>query len=150
MREMARERGLTLAEFQAENNPAHDDAVDEKLRQLGTAENDLVIDSRLAFHWIPDAFKVYLELNLDTAAKRIYTYQTEKRREMGEVMESFEAFHESLKTRFMWEQQNYEKLYGVDPTDPRHYDLVVDTSINNPEEVARSIVETYQTWLTKA
>ena len=148
MREMAKERGLTLAELQAQNDPKNDEYVDQKLRDIGTTQQDLVIDSRLAFHWIPGAFKVFLELDFETAAHRIYTHQIEHRRTMGEIVESFDTFLSSLTTRFAWEQQNYQKLYGVDPTDHGHYNLILDTSANAPEAVAHQIVAAYRDWLT--
>ena len=45
--------------------------IDEVLREF-REHKDIVIDSRLGFYWIPESFKVYLDLDIDVATARIY------------------------------------------------------------------------------
>ena len=62
-RQVGLELGLSVTELnkKAETEPEIDYKVDEKLRSLRDS-NKLVIDSRTAYHWIPESFKVYLDL----------------------------------------------------------------------------------------
>ena len=64
VREETRKKKITLSEFNklAEKNPEIDFQIDEKLRQLRDSE-DMVIDARLGFYWIPESFKVYGHCN---------------------------------------------------------------------------------------
>src|SRR5258708_6782463 len=52
-RDVAQKQGLTIAELsiKAENDPSIDKMIDDTVRDAGT-KTDIVIDSRLAFHWI--------------------------------------------------------------------------------------------------
>lgn len=72
-REMSKDLGLTLAEFneRAAGDHALDAQIDEAVRNL-REQTDIVIDARLGFYWLPESFKVYLELNLDEATERIH------------------------------------------------------------------------------
>lgn len=149
MREIAKSRNVSLAELQgtATTDRSIDDIVDGKLREIGTTEKDLVIDSRLAFHWIPQSFKVYLDLDLDLAAKRIFTHQAEERITNGEHVGTFEEFAKSLTTRFLWEQNQYQALYQINPNELSQYDLVIDTANDHAPHIAQLIVDTYTKWL---
>ncbi len=75
MRQMAKERGVTLAELskQAEQDKgAIDKEIDERQKELGKKENNFVIDGRLSAFFIPNAdFKVFLDCDDDVRAKRI-------------------------------------------------------------------------------
>ena len=74
MRDMAAERGISVLELSriAEHDDAIDREIDERSRRLGEERDRFVIDARLAWHFIPDAFKVFLDVRLDVAARRIY------------------------------------------------------------------------------
>ena len=48
-------RTALQANLTAEQNAEIDHLVDGKLRQIGETEEGLVIDSRTAWHWIPDS-----------------------------------------------------------------------------------------------
>lgn len=149
MREMAKERSITLAEMGkiAEQDPTIDNIIDGKMREVGEAGDSLVIDARLAFYFVPHAFKVYLDLDLETAVRRIYANQTAERSAQGEPLTSFEAFHDSIIARYESEQRRYEMLYGINPSNLTQYNLIVDTSVNEPQAVADQIVQSYETWL---
>jgi cytidylate kinase len=75
-REIANERGIDVLEANkvAEDEREIDHMVDQRLRDLGAAEDNLVIDSRMAWHWMPYSFRVYLDLDLVVAAERIIAH----------------------------------------------------------------------------
>ena len=59
VRKMIESKNMTLSEFnqRASTDHALDQEVDEFLRKLRD-KNDIIIDSRLGFYWIPESFKV--------------------------------------------------------------------------------------------
>ena len=71
-RQVGLELGLSVNETnkEAETNPKIDELTDQKLRDMNNAEK-IVIDSRTAYHWIPESFKVYLDLPPEIAKDRI-------------------------------------------------------------------------------
>ncbi len=149
MRNIAKKRGVTLEELGriAETDRTIDEETDEALRQIGITDDKLVIDSRLAFHWIPSSFKVYLELDLAIAAERIFSEDNEARKASGEIAETKDEMYASLAQRLASEQKRYYALYQIDPYNTTHFDLVVDTSHDRPEHVAILVINAYKKWL---
>lgn len=147
VRQIAKENGMSLAEANelAEKNPAMDRKIDEYIREIGKRSN-IVVDSRLGFHWIPDSFKVFLALDSDIAIARIYR-DIEKNERRGEHAESFEEVWEQLQERTQAERSRFMKLYGVNPFAEKHYDLIIHTERNNPMTVSLWIHDQYQKWL---
>lgn len=146
-REIAKERGLSIEAINqtAEQQKEIDYMVDERLRSLKDSDG-LVIDSRLAFYWIPDSFKVFLSLDPDTAALRIFKHiQTEGRE--SQTATSLEELKQNFDIRIKSERKRYFDLYQLDPTDPKHFDLVVDTKKNDLPTVARMVLNAYKGWM---
>lgn len=148
MRSIAKERGITIEELNriAEREPALDEEVDGKLRALGNSTN-FVIDSRLAFHWIPSSFKVYLHLSREESAHRIFNDQSGKRTKSSENAKTPEETLEFLEERLKSERKRYKELYDIDPYDEKNYDLTIDTGSSDIEKVIKTIVEHYNKWL---
>ncbi|MDP3740968.1 MAG: AAA family ATPase [bacterium] len=147
-REMAKARGLTVEEinFAAEKQKEIDFEVDNVLKKIGKEKNDMVIDSRLAFHWIPDSFKVFLDLEPKVAANRTFA-QIQKE---GRTSQSGQSIEEVLINTFKRresEQKRYQDLYDVDINNKTRFDLVVDTGINDLKEVINIVTVEYQKWL---
>ena len=147
-RAIAKERGLSIEEInkQAELEQEIDHAVDERLRQMAD-EMDFVIDSKMADHWMPESFKVYLALDPHTAAKRIYNH-IKKEGRMSQDAESVEHVFETTAARQASEKKRYMTLYGVDVEDLSPFDLVVDTAPNTLGAVVRIVVNAYRAWIT--
>jgi len=67
-REIALEQGndVLAANKSAELDAKIDHLVDGKLREIGETQNKKVVDSRTAWHWMPDSYKVYLMLDVQS------------------------------------------------------------------------------------
>lgn len=145
-RAIGHERGIDVfqANLVAEQEKEIDYLVDQKLRDLGDAEDNMVIDSRMAWHWMPYSFRVYLDLDLNVAAKRILDNHEGRANE--NLPDSLEEYAKSLQARLNSESKRYMDLYKVDPYNPDNYDLVVDTATNDPKTVCTLIVEGYKKW----
>lgn len=150
VRNMLAREHLTLAEYnkQATDDHALDERIDMFLRNLRT-KNDIVIDSRLGFYWIPESFKVYLDLDMQVATVRIFkdAMSNNMRTKGGELADSLDIVARQVKTRMETEQSRFKNLYGVDPYNSEHFDLVIDTSRHSPQTVALTIFDTYRRWL---
>lgn len=146
-RKIASERGLSVEALNltAEEQADIDHQVDSWLKELGQTGSKVVIDSRLAWHWMPESYKVFLTLDHDTAAERIFNHiQTEGR--VSQTGTSLEEVRQNIDTRVASEQKRYRELYNVDVTDTAPFDLVIDTKTNGLEAVVASVIEGYRAW----
>ncbi len=150
-RQVGVELGLSILELnkRAEIDPKIDTMTDEKLQNMRN-ENKIVIDSRTAYHWIPESFKVYLSLPPEIAKNRIMNNLKEnplRNQTEGESKDAEEVY-KKITARFESEQKRYWDLYKIDNTKKENFDLVVDTEKNNLEQVVGIIVTEYQKWLS--
>jgi cytidylate kinase len=124
-RELAARRGLTVLELnkRAETDPSVDDEVDGHLRRLAESGESAVIDSRMAWHFVPGSYKVYLVVDPRIAVGRVYGAVRE-----DEHYASVQEAADNILARQRVEAERYHDLYGVHVDDWRNYDLVVDTS----------------------
>ena len=141
--------GLSLNELslKAETDSEIDKRTDEEIKKLGY-RSEIVIDSRTAFHFIPEAFKVYLDLPLEIAKERILNnLQENDLRKQSENSATAGEIYEKIVNRLESEKKRYKELYGIDYTDKSKYNLVIDTEKNNLDQVVRVIVSEYKKWL---
>lgn len=151
MRKIAVDMGLSINELnlKAENDDTIDAEIDAEVRKAGKLKK-IVIDSRMAFHWIPESFKVYLDLPQDIAKERILkSLKTNKLRQESESANTEEEVYKKIIERLESENKRYMKLYNVDNTQKDSYDLVIDTNKNNLEGVVDIIVKAYRDWINK-
>ena len=139
MRDMAAERGITVLELSriAEADDGIDREIDERSRRLGRSGRSVVIDSRLAWHFIPHAVKVFLDVSLAVAAQRIFGARRESEAENVDLASTVRATMERAGS----ESLRYQQYYGIDYLDPANYDIVLDTSDLDADSVADALVE---------
>lgn len=142
-REIAAGMGMDIAAFNIymETHPELDREFDERLVRLSDDPRCLIIDSRMAWHFTRDTYRVYLATDPMVAAVRIM--------QAGRQAEKFATPEEAvtrIRARKASEKKRYFELYGVDCKDLCNYDLVVDTTYATPEEVAREIEVGYRAW----
>ncbi len=138
MREMADERNVSVHVFGklAEEDPAIDRAIDERSRVIGETKEAFVLDARLAWHFVPESYKVFLDVDSDVAAARIF--RDERKSEVENV--DLDRTRQNTSKRAESETKRYAQYYGVDYLDSTNYDLVIDTSYRTVEEVVDLIV----------
>lgn len=149
VRSMIRKKGLTLDEFNkmALKNHNLDHQIDEELRNLRNVQ-DVVIDSRLGFYWIPESFKVYLDLDMEVATARIFKDSVgNELREYSEESSSIEEVQALVQARLQNEVRRFKTLYGVNPYSRNNFDLIINTSRHSPQTVALTVFDTYKKWL---
>mgnify|MGYP001603266705 CR=1 FL=1 len=138
MRAMANEKKMPLLELNklAETDKSIDFELDEKLKELGKTKDDFVVDGRLAAFFIPDAdVRVFLETDDRVRAERILKdkREHEKSNDVDEMVETIRKREESEKKR-------YRQYYGVDYSDKKLYNLVIDTTNLMPDKVVGKVI----------
>jgi len=150
MRSLAKERGMTFDEFNAHiaEHKADDELIDKELQRIEAEEDHMIVDSHLAFHFVPSAFKVFLNISLSESARRIYAdSDRESRKSVGDTMSSIDEAKQRIEARIENHNDRYKRHYGISPYEVDQYDLVINTEDYNPEEVASIILEAYKNWL---
>ncbi len=143
---------MGIAEYMvyAETHPEADRETDQMVRDCGNEEK-LVLDSRLGFFWIPDSFKVYLDLDPNIAVGRILESMKNDplRSQSEDRIETPQELKAKIISRLERDTQRYKNLYDVDMSDISQYDLVIDTGLseNNLDTVVEKIITAYKEWL---
>lgn len=126
LRDLANKKGVTLLEVSklAETDKEIDKYLDNKQKEIGKEDN-IIMDSRLGFHFIPDSFKVFLDVSLDEGARRLYEDRGNRK---DEDLEDIDDIKYQIEIRESSERKRYKKYYDVDPFVMSNYDLIVDTT----------------------
>lgn len=148
-RALGKERGIDVlqANLSAEQNAEIDHLIDARLQKIGETQDNQVIDSRTAWHWIPNSFKVFLDLDLQVAAARILDGMDDARLASEHVHRDPVEYAGLLQKRLDSETRRYKALYDIDPYDTSNYDLVIDTATYSLGQVAQLVLEKYHAWL---
>lgn len=129
----ADELGMTLNRLEelSETDDKYDRKLDANTEEYGRMHNNFVFESRLAWHFIPDSFKIKLDCNFDTRLQRIAN-----REDKPFVQVKKETMHrESLITK------RYEQYYGIkDFASNENFDFIVDTERNDAHQVVDIIL----------
>jgi CMP/dCMP kinase len=138
-REMARQRGMSALEINlhAELDDAIDATVDTMQKQIAESGEQVVMDSRLAWHFFKNGYKVHLITEPTVAARRVLG------RPANDV-ENYATLAEAkadLRRRSESERQRFLTRYRADKRRLRNYDLVCDTTRARPDEVLELIVQ---------
>ena len=154
MRKIALKRGVTLNKLgvMAERDKSIDEEIDNEVKKAGKRQGS-VIDSRLAFYWIPESFKVFLDLPLEISKERILKdFEENKLRQASEKQSKDpDEVYEKITKRLESERKRYKELYGIlDHTDKKNYDLVIDTNKNNLKQVVDIVVREYKRWIAES
>jgi len=155
MRSIADKRGVSLGDLNiiGEIDTSIDKELDDRNIEIGNMEN-VVLDSRLGFHFIPNAFKVFLDLDPETASERILKDKENNPNRSKEASGSFdtkESILEKTSNRLSSERKRYRDLYGIeDHTSPDNFDIVISTKELSLEEVSKKVVLEYNNWLSVA
>lgn len=144
-RDKAAEKGMTLAEYGRlrDTSPAYDREADDHLLKLAAENDSFVIDSRTAWHFIPQSLKIFLKVDISAAAERIMKeLQADEARKMEDKnLDSIKNIISSIKKRRSEDNKKYLAYYGINPDDEINYDLVLDTTNLSITDVFEKVME---------
>lgn len=131
IRERAEREGLNIVDFQNKctGNPVLDQEIDEEFSSHCNAGDHLVMDYRLGFRFIEDAFHVFLKISEEKAVERL-----KKANRPDETFRTVAERNRSFKRQFV-------NSYGIDYTLESHYDLVIHIDdMTTPQEIVNYII----------
>ncbi len=135
-RDMAMEKNLSIEEFykQMSADPEGEKAIDARQAERMNAQNYLIVDGRMAAFQKTqfDMLKILLIVEPEEGARR-----TMLREKKGKSLT--QTLTDNIK-RASEERARYRSLYSIeDFLDPKHYDVVVDTTKIPAKEVAHQL-----------
>ena len=149
-REYARRLGISTLELNKRLNddPSLDHEIDGTVTKLSEERKDdkLIFDSRMAWHFAKNTFKIFLTIDAMEAAKRVMLNQ----RGAEEHYDSVEEACEKLVERSRVERDRFVDIYGVDYYDYNNFNIVIDTTSRTPEEIVAIIMENYEAYSADA
>ncbi len=146
MRELAAEAGMSICDYNKMivDDPTEDRKIDDRTREVAIAHRDdkMVFDSRMAWFFAPNTFKVYVTVDPAVAAARVNINPRP-----GEPNSEVEIYCE-LEERSKVEQARFIKFYGeeADYYNWQNFNLVVDSTSRTPDEVADAIWDAFEAY----
>lgn len=143
-RDAAKKRGMTLAEYNkyGETHPETDVEVDDYQKSLGQEKDNFVIEGRTSWFFIPNSIKVYIAVDPNEGAKRVFKeLQAENNRNEDKDLLTVEDVAKSHKEREDSDALRYQKYYQIDHSDKSVYDIIVDSTNLNREEAFSEVWE---------
>ncbi len=136
-RQIAASRGQSALQtnLAAEEDEAIDRAIDGELQRRAALPDPTVFDSRMAWHFVPDAFKVHLVVDPGVGAARMASRVATAVETYADVDEAIAQAEE----RHASEQRRFLAKYDVDIDRLRNYDAVIDTTEADVEQVAARV-----------
>ena len=146
-REVARNMGITTLELnkRLREDPSLDYVIDDAVKKLSIerAQDKLIFDSRMAWHFAEKSFKIFLTIEPCEAARRVMLNQRGSEEFYADENEACAKLIE----RSQVEQARFMQIYGVDYYDFNNFDLIVDTTRRTPEEILDIIMAAYNAYV---
>jgi len=141
-RKLAQEMGIDTLELNrlADTDPTIDQRIDSIFVDLGNEPGGFVVDSRMAWFFLPGSFKVYLKTAIEVAAGRILS-------DPGRNSENYQSKEEAIQkltARKQSENARFLLKYNADCSDLHNFDLIIDTTGRPAAEVAALILKGVQ------
>ncbi|MEL6389570.1 MAG: (d)CMP kinase [Bacteroidota bacterium] len=139
-RQIAADMGLTTLELNhlTDSRRDIDDKIDSYTRALNDTSEDYVVDSRLAWHFIPSSYKVYLRCEERIAAQRI---SGDQQRTSDESNRDIDHLLTKILARRKSEKERFKRIYDINFADLLNYDQVIDSSFFTPDEIVDFILD---------
>ena len=137
-RKLAEERGLTVLEMNRlmQSDHSFDNIIDDTTRKISMeSDKDLFFDSRLAWHFAVNSFKVFLSVDINEAARRVFN---DSRGDVETYRDMLDARNQLIE-RAHTEDVRYKDIYGIDYFRPSNYNLILDSTFTSPKVLVEMI-----------
>ena len=143
-REIARRHNVSTLEMNSlmAEDLSFDRAIDDTVRRISLEkENETVVfDSRMAWRFAANSFKVFVTVDPLIAASRVMGAS----RGEEEAYADIEDARSKLVERGRLENERFIALYGADYLDYSNYDLILDSTSMTAEELADVVYEEFR------
>ncbi|MEK6945686.1 MAG: (d)CMP kinase [Nanoarchaeota archaeon] len=137
--EIATEKGLTIDELNKigeKEDWVHKEA-DKKTIEIGKARDNFIIEGWIAYYFIPNSKKIFLDVSENVGAERIFKDQ----RKDEKHCKTLEEMRKLLDHRMNETDSQFKKYYKINFLDKSQYDLMIDTTNLSIEEVVNKILK---------
>lgn len=131
-RQMAVEHGFEFYEFSklCKTDSKYDIELDKRVIEFGKTNDNFIVESRLAWHFISDSIKIKIDCNFDERVRRVA--------ERDEI--SINDAKEKTLNREQYELDRYSGFYNIkDYSNNLNFDFIVDSTSNDIKEVTKKI-----------
>ncbi|MBO7402079.1 MAG: dephospho-CoA kinase [Lachnospiraceae bacterium] len=146
-RKLAEEMGLTVLEMNQRmcSDPSYDHKIDDTVARISREQADekICFDSRLAWHFAEKSFKVFLSVDINEAARRVFN---DNRGDVEKYKDQEDA-KAQLIARAETEDKRYHEIYGINYFDFNNYNLVLDSTNCTPEFLAERILKEHDAYI---
>lgn len=138
----ARELGIDITDLcKSEQIYEIDRRVDAELEQIykNRLNDNLLIESRTSWSFMPKAFNVFIDIPDDVMAKRLFNSDrpaNERGKDLGEALKK-------VTERYNADVARYKLLYNIDCNNLSNYTFVIDNTNLTPEQTADEIYNAY-------
>ncbi|KKR14243.1 MAG: Cytidylate kinase [Candidatus Falkowbacteria bacterium GW2011_GWA2_39_24] len=109
-------------------------------RATAKEQGDFVIEGRTSWHFIPQSYKIFLTVDPQVGAQRIwYDLQQNNERNEDRDLQSVADVQASNQERIASDTRRYAKYFKIDAYDPANYDFVLETSNLSIEEMVEKV-----------
>jgi len=132
-RETAKNLGVSINELDelSKTDSKYDIERDRIIAEFGRTHDNFVVEARLAWHFIPDSFKICFICDFDERTQRI---ASREKKDIEVVREETKHREDSIYDRF-------DRYYGIkDFENEKHFDLIIDTENTSFEKVVEEII----------
>jgi len=144
-RKIALDLGISTLELNElmRKDSKYDDLIDNEVIRISNEcrTENIIFDSRMAFHFVKNAFNIFTTIDPVEAAKRVVLSP----RGCEESYVNQEDAMNKLLERSRVENIRFKEMYGVDNLDYNNYNLIIDTSWEEPYFLAESINKAIET-----
>ena len=141
LEKVAAEKNQTIDELISGDDEA-DHRVDAYQKKLGETEDNMIVEGRISWFFMPKSFKILVTCEENEAAGR--TVQDKKRGNRPDEPEyaSLDDAKKINAERVARFSEKFKRLYGIENYyDPSHYDFILDTTnATGPVQNADSIM----------
>ena len=131
-RTMAKDKGVSLETFghMAEADPTIDKEIDRRQIELSKQKGNFLFEGRLSGRFVNADLTIMLKTKMEVRARRIAE---------REHISFEQAKHETL-IREGSEARRYSEFYDIDISDMTPYDLVLESSVWDPDATAQIVI----------
>jgi len=136
---IAKEHNMTIDELNEvgkKDKWVHTKA-DEKTIEIGKTKDNFIIEGWIAGHFIPHSKKIFLDVDPEVGAKRIFKNQ----RPDEKPCETVDEMRSLLKERLETTDAQFQRYYGIKFLDKSNYDIVIDSTNLSIEEMVKTAID---------
>ena len=125
-RELALKKGLTIDELNklGEKDPSTDLPIDNFQKNMATKDN-IIVDGRLSWHFIPKSIKIFLKADMKKGAERIMKAKRKSERPYKSLSDAIKEIRQRINS----DKKRYKKYYNINNIyDLKNYDIIIDTT----------------------